>query len=165
MNPFGACLGLMALVFELVMWERNALKSFIYFLLYMKHAMFPSSNFAEEIPASKQHIVQSGHPSSPLRLTVVDSLSTGKTPPSTNILNSGDIRTGFLFGQPVAETQVKPVVCLSLDLVCSRELAGREWRCSLCGDSQNSGIPSVLPEPSQWRRAKCCFPRFPLVRA
>lgn len=130
--------------------------------LYIKHAMFPSSNFVEEIPTSKQHIVQSGHPSSPLRLTVADSLSTGKTPPSTNILNSGDIRTGFLFGQPVAETQMETVVCLSLGLVCSRELAVREFRCSLCGDSQNSGIPSVLQEPSWWQRAKCFFPQVSL---
>lgn len=125
-------LGLMALVFESVMWERNALKSFIYFLLYIKHAMFPSSNFVEEIPTSKQHIVQSGHPSSPLRVTVADSLSTGKTPPSTNILNSGDVRTSFLFGQPVAKKQMKTVVYLSLGMVCSAELIGGESRCS-CG--------------------------------
>lgn len=155
-------LGLVPLGFELVMWERTALKSFICFLLYIKHTMFPSSNSVEEIPTSKTTYCPKWSPQLSPPGNGLTHWALARLPPSTNILNSGDIRISFLFGQPVAKNQIKNVVYLSLVWYAAWN-SQWETRHSPCGwQARTQESLQSSPGPLGMGQS-CLFPSFSLV--
>lgn len=157
------CSGLVPLGFELVMWERTALKLFICFLFYIKHTVFPSSNSVEEIPTSKTTYCPKRSPqlsrSGPQGLT---HCALASLPPSTNISNSGDIRTSFLFGQPVAKNQIKKCGLPLSGYGMQHETHSERLGAPRAGDRQ--GLRNLFSHPLGWERPCSLFRCFPLTR-